>query len=199
MWEMQKVSGVRAFPRVLRTVTARQARFQLLNGGDKGKAELWQKAARWSLPSHLVASFSHKHFVSIFTGHLHPTLSTSPLSFPNATDIHSVRSLPDKHGVQALSNSGGSWGAVSIIHLFVNPPGTSMGCGQPHPLFHHVGNPRNPYVTYGCSKRPGDGSCKPNRTLLSETRRVLKSHRFCVLLLHSQLTRSNSLEAYLRH
>lgn len=87
MWEMQKVSGVRAFPEVLRTVTARQACFQLLNGGDKGKAELWQKAARWSLPSHLDASFSHKHFVSIFTGHLHPTLSTSPLPFPNVTDV----------------------------------------------------------------------------------------------------------------
>lgn len=90
MWEMQKVLGVRTFPGVLRTVTARKACFQLLNGGDKGKAELWQKAAWWSLPSHLDASFSHKHFISIFTGHLHPTLSPSPLPSPNVTEVHSV-------------------------------------------------------------------------------------------------------------
>lgn len=34
----------------------------------KRKAELWQKAVRGSLPSHLDASLSHRHFFSILIG-----------------------------------------------------------------------------------------------------------------------------------
>lgn len=76
-WELWKVFGVRVIPRgsenghslFLTPEFGRQKESREKKKKKKRKAELWQKAVRGSLPSHLDASLSHKHFFSILIGH----------------------------------------------------------------------------------------------------------------------------------